>query len=78
MEHKLVVSASPHVHSGDTIQKHVRVLVALIPAFLVALYVFRLDAIIITGCSVLLHSFRVPDREIHHEENPPRWMDRPS
>lgn len=54
MEHKLVVSASPHVHSGDTIQKNMYgVLVALIPAFLVALYVFRLDAIIITGCSVL-------------------------
>lgn len=54
MEHKLVVSASPHVHSGDTIQKNMYgVLVALIPAFLVALYVFRLEAIIITGYSVL-------------------------
>jgi len=29
------------------------VLIALIPAFLVALYVFRLDALIITACSVL-------------------------
>ena len=54
MEHKLVVSPSPHVHSGDTIQKNMYgVLIALIPAFLVALYVFRLDALLITACSVL-------------------------
>lgn len=54
MEHKLVVSASPHVHSGDTIQKNMYgVLIALIPAFIVAMYVFRLDALVITACSVL-------------------------
>lgn len=54
MEQKLIVSPSPHVHSGDTIQKNMyNVLIALIPAFLVALYVFRLDALIITACSVL-------------------------
>ena len=54
MKHKLVVSPSPHVHSGDTIQKNMYgVLIALIPAFLVALYVFRLDALLITACSVL-------------------------
>ncbi|HBG57659.1 RnfABCDGE type electron transport complex subunit D [Proteiniphilum sp. UBA1028] len=54
MEHKLIVSPSPHVHSGDTIQKNMyNVLIALIPAFLVALYVFRLDALIITASSVL-------------------------
>ena len=54
MEHKLVVSASPHVHSGDTFQKNMYgVLIALIPAFLVALYVFRLDALVITACAVL-------------------------
>ena len=54
MEHKLIVSPSPHVHSGDTIEKNMyNVLIALIPAFLVALYVFRLDALIITACSVL-------------------------
>lgn len=54
MKHKLVVSPSPHVHSGDTIQKNMYgVLIALIPAFLVALYVFRLDALVITACSVL-------------------------
>ena len=54
MENKLVVSPSPHIHSGDTIQKNMYgVLVALIPAFLVALYVFRLDALIITALAVL-------------------------
>lgn len=54
MENRLIVSASPHIHSGDTIQKNMYgVLVALIPAFLVALYVFRLDALIITSSAVL-------------------------
>ncbi|WP_298653926.1 RnfABCDGE type electron transport complex subunit D [uncultured Proteiniphilum sp.] len=54
MENKLVVSPSPHIHSGDTIQKNMYgVLIALIPAFLVALYVFRLDALIITALAVL-------------------------
>lgn len=54
MKNKLVVSPSPHVHSGDSIQKNMYgVLIALIPAFLVAVYVFRLDAVIITALSVL-------------------------
>lgn len=54
MENKLVVSPSPHIHSGDTIEKNMYgVLIALIPAFLVALYVFRLDALIITALAVL-------------------------
>jgi len=54
MENKLIVSPSPHVHSGDTIQKNMyAVLIALIPAFLMALYVFRLDALITTALSVL-------------------------
>lgn len=54
MENKLIVSPSPHVHSGDTIQKNMyAVLIALIPAFLVALYVFRLEALMITAYAVL-------------------------
>jgi electron transport complex protein RnfD len=54
MENKLVVSHSPHIHSGDSIPKNMYgVLIALIPAFLVSLYVFRLDAAIITFFSVL-------------------------
>src|SRR5690554_2665598 len=54
MENRLIVLPSPHVHSGDTIQKNMyAVLIALIPAFLVALYLFRLDALIITALAVL-------------------------
>ena len=54
MEQKLIVSPSPHVHSGDTIPRNMyAVLIALIPAFLVALYTFRLDALLITALSVL-------------------------
>ena len=54
MNNKLIVSPSPHVHSGDSIEKNMYgVLIALIPAFLVAIYVFRLDALIITALSVL-------------------------
>ncbi len=54
MNNKLIVSPSPHVHSGDSIEKNMYgVLIALIPAFLVAVYVFRLDALIITALSVL-------------------------
>lgn len=53
MENKLIVSPSPHVHSGDTIQKNMyAVLIALLPAFLVALYVFRLEALMITAYAV--------------------------
>jgi electron transport complex protein RnfD len=42
------------VHSGDSIEKNMyHVLIALIPAFLIALYVFRLDALLITLFSVI-------------------------
>lgn len=54
MQNKLIVSPSPHIHSGDTIEKNMYgVLIALIPAFLVALYLFRLEALIITALAVL-------------------------
>lgn len=54
MQNKLVVSPSPHIHSGDTIEKNMYgVLIALVPAFLVALYVFRLEALVITALAVL-------------------------
>lgn len=54
MENKLIVSPSPHIHSGNSIPKNMYgVLVALIPAFLVAIYIFRLQAIILTSASVL-------------------------
>ncbi len=54
MKNKLVVSPSPHIHSGDTIAKNMYgVLIALVPAFIVSLYVFGFDAFVITLASVL-------------------------
>ena len=54
MKNKLVVSPSPHVHSGDTIAKNMYgVLIALVPAFLVSLYVFGLSALILTVGSIV-------------------------
>ncbi|MBF6597813.1 MAG: RnfABCDGE type electron transport complex subunit D [Fermentimonas sp.] len=54
MENKLIVSPSPHIHSGDSIERNMyHVLIALIPAFIIALYVFRLDTLIITLSAVV-------------------------
>jgi electron transport complex protein RnfD len=54
METKLIISPSPHIHSGDTPGKNMYgVLIALIPAFLVSLYFFGLGALIVTAVSVL-------------------------
>ena len=51
---KLVVSPSPHVHSGlSTAQCMYGVLIALIPAFLVSLYYFGIDALLVTATSVV-------------------------
>ncbi|MCE2616484.1 MAG: RnfABCDGE type electron transport complex subunit D [Phocaeicola sp.] len=53
MANKLTLSLSPHVHSGDSIQKNMYgVLIALIPAFLVSLFVFGLSALIVMLTSV--------------------------
>ncbi|MDR0895021.1 MAG: RnfABCDGE type electron transport complex subunit D [Prevotellaceae bacterium] len=54
MENKLIVSLSPHVHSGDSVKKNMYgVLTALIPAFLVSLYVFGWGALLVTTTSVV-------------------------
>ncbi|NDW12790.1 RnfABCDGE type electron transport complex subunit D [Bacteroides sp. 214] len=54
MRNKLTVSFSPHVHSGDSIQKNMYgVLIALIPALLVSLYFYGLGALVVTVTSVL-------------------------
>lgn len=54
MENKLIVSLSPHVHSGDSIQKNMYgVLIALIPAFIVSLAFYGLGALVVTATSVL-------------------------
>ncbi len=49
-----IISASPHVHSGRTSKRIMYdVSIALIPAFLVSLYVFGIGALIVTGVAVL-------------------------
>lgn len=53
MENKLLVSPSPHIHSGDSISKNMQgVLIALTPAFLVSLYYFGIGAFMVTLVSV--------------------------
>jgi electron transport complex protein RnfD len=51
---KLIVSLSPHVHSGDSVQKNMYgVLIALAPAFIASLCFFGLGALVVTATSVL-------------------------
>lgn len=53
MENKFIVSLSPHVHSGDSVQRNMYgVLIALLPAFVVSLFFFGLGALIVTATSV--------------------------
>ncbi|MDR0429801.1 MAG: RnfABCDGE type electron transport complex subunit D [Tannerellaceae bacterium] len=53
MENKLIISPSPHIHGGDSIQKNMTgVLIALAPALVVSLYFFGLGALIVTLVSV--------------------------
>ena len=54
MANKLIVSLSPHVHSGDSIQNNMYgVIIALMPALLVSFYMFGLGAVVVTLTSVL-------------------------
>ena len=58
MENNLYVSPSPHIHGGDSISKNMYgVLIALIPAFLVSLYVFGLGALIVTCVALTMPMF---------------------
>ncbi|MDR0844680.1 MAG: RnfABCDGE type electron transport complex subunit D [Tannerella sp.] len=63
MENQVIISPSPHIHSGDSISKNMYgVLIALVPTFLVSLYFFGLGALITTVISVvtcLLCSFLI-------------------
>ncbi|MDR3140133.1 MAG: RnfABCDGE type electron transport complex subunit D [Tannerellaceae bacterium] len=53
MENKLIISPSPHIHGGDSIQKNMYgVLIALIPAMLVSFYYFGLGALIVIAVSI--------------------------
>lgn len=51
---KLIISPSPHVHSGDTVSsKMFGVFIALIPAYIAGLYFFGVGALIISVTAVL-------------------------
>lgn len=51
---QLIISPSPHVHSGDTVSgKMIGVFIALIPAYVAGLYFFGLGALIISVTAVL-------------------------
>ncbi|MBQ6938515.1 MAG: RnfABCDGE type electron transport complex subunit D, partial [Muribaculaceae bacterium] len=51
---KLVVSPSPHAHSGlSTAQCMYGVLIALVPAFLISIYFFGINALLVTATSVV-------------------------
>ncbi|MFI3266338.1 MAG: RnfABCDGE type electron transport complex subunit D [Rikenellaceae bacterium] len=53
MEKKLIVSPSPHVKSAVSTQSLMRdVVIALIPAFAVAVWVYGIDVVIVTAVSV--------------------------
>ncbi len=53
MENKLIVSLSPHVHSGNSVQKSMYgVLIALVPALIISFVFFGLGAVIVTLTSV--------------------------
>ncbi|HPC26180.1 MAG TPA: RnfABCDGE type electron transport complex subunit D, partial [Paludibacteraceae bacterium] len=50
----LVVSPAPHIHSGNSVPKEMKgVLIALIPAYLAALYYFCLGAFIVSITAVI-------------------------
>jgi electron transport complex protein RnfD len=54
MSEPIIISASPHVHSDRTSKKIMYdVVVALVPAFLVSLYVFGIGALIVTVIAII-------------------------
>ena len=54
MADPIIISASPHVHSDRTSKKLMYdVVIALIPAFLVSIYVFGIGAFIVTSVAVI-------------------------
>lgn len=54
MSQPIIISASPHVHTGRTSKKVMYdVVIALIPAFLVSVYVFGFSALVLTATAVI-------------------------
>ena len=53
MAQKLILSTSPHIHCGDTVERNMHmVIAALLPAMIVSFIVFGLGALIVTLTSV--------------------------
>ena len=76
MNSTLIVSPSPHVHSGDSIGKNMYgVLIALVPAFLVSLYCFGLGALICTKTILLINTAEI--KRIKYLIVPPRYSHNP-
>ncbi len=51
---QFIVSPSPHIHSGDSIEKNMYgVIIALIPVLLASLFYFGLGALIVTAVSIV-------------------------
>lgn len=51
---KLLVSPSPHIHSGDSVERNMYgVIIALIPAFVVSILFFGVSALMVTIVSIL-------------------------
>lgn len=51
---KLIVSPSPHVHSGDSVSKNMYgVIIALVPALIASLYFFGIGALVVTMVSIV-------------------------
>ncbi len=51
---KFIVSPSPHIHSGDSIEKNMYgVIIAMVPALLASLYFFGIGALVVTLVSVI-------------------------
>ena len=54
MKNKLIISLSPHVHGGDSVEKNMYgVVLALIPALLISFYFFGMGAFVVTAVSVV-------------------------
>ena len=50
---QLIVSAAPHVHSGDSVRRNMlNVLIALVPAFIISVVAFGWGALIVSATSV--------------------------
>lgn len=69
----IIVSPSPHIHSGDSVERNMRgVLVALLPALLVSFFYFGIGAVIVCAVSVascVLFEWTI-SRFLMHRSNP--------